>query len=294
MTDNHADHNRQQALAAADFIAKQIGSAPRVAILAGTGLGDMIDQLEVQAQIDYRQIPHFPAATVQSHAGRWVAGNLNGLPVAVLQGRFHIYEGHTPKAVAFPVRVLQALGVSTLIVTNASGGLNPYYATGDIMLIRDHINLTGANPLVGANEDLWGPRFPDMTAAYAPDLRTMAMAEARAADIALQQGVYVGLKGPSLETPAEMRFLRAIGADAVGLSTVTEVIAAVHGGMQVMGLSAITNMCTPDQPAPSDVDSIIDAARATAPVLGRLIGAVLTRLADGALASGAEDVQGAP
>ena len=271
-------HDLQQAIKAADYIMDRVGHAPRVAVLAGTGLGEIIDALSVQTVFDYAQIPHFPVSTVQSHAGRWVAGAVAGQPVAVLQGRFHLYEGYDARAVAFPIRVLQALGVSNLFITNASGGLNPYFSTGDIMLIRDHINLTGANPLVGINEERWGPRFPDMTSAYAPTLRTLALAEAQVGRIAVQQGVYVGLKGPSLETPAEMRFLRTIGADAVGFSTVTETIAAVHGGMRVLGLSIITNVCTPDSAAPADVGSIIDVARSTAPALGRLIGTLIPRL----------------
>ncbi|KJS32995.1 MAG: purine nucleoside phosphorylase [Desulfatitalea sp. BRH_c12] len=266
------------ALYAADFVRARFGTFPPAAILAGTGLGDMIDAMQVNDAVDYREIPHFPTSTVQSHAGRLVCGRLGGQSVAVLQGRFHLYEGYPSTAVTFPIRVLQALGVRTLVLTNASGGLNRDFASGDIMLIADHINLTGANPLVGPEEAHWGLRFPDMTQAYAMQLRQAALAEAHALGMPVRQGVYVGLKGPSLETPAEMRFLRMIGADAVGFSTVMESIAAVHGGMQVLGLSTITNMCLPDAPLPAGVDAIIAVAQSAAPRLSALIAGVLNRL----------------
>ncbi|MBT8338871.1 MAG: purine-nucleoside phosphorylase [Desulfatitalea sp.] len=262
------------AIEAADFIHAQLGHDARTAIMTGTGLGDMADALEDPVGLDYDQIPHFPAATVQSHLGRLVSGHLQGFPVLVLQGRFHLYEGYTPLAVTFPIRVLQALGVRNLVLTNASGGLNPGFAVGDTMVIADHINLTGENPLVGSNEAGWGERFPDMTAAYDPHLRDIVSTAAGRLDLPFRQGVYAGLKGPSLETPAEMRFLQTIGADAVGFSTVMETIAAVHGGMRVLGLSTITNMCRPNVPAPASVEEIITVARAAAPRLAVLLGAV--------------------
>lgn len=248
---------------------------PLAAILAGTGLGDLIASLQITDSVDYATIPHFPTSTVQSHAGRMVLGLLNDFPVVLMQGRFHLYEGYSGAAVTFPIRVLQGLGVGTLVLTNASGGLNPSFKAGEIMLVDDHINLTGANPLVGPNEDQWGPRFPDMTNAYDRQLREKALDASHALGIGLQRGVYVGLKGPSLETPAEMRFLRTIGADAVGFSTVIETIAAVHGGMRVLGLSTVTNMCLPDALTPSSVEEIIATARSAAPRLASLIKVVL-------------------
>lgn len=278
--DDRSAYGRSAVAAAVDFLRGRWKLQPQVAVMAGTGLGDMAGALEVEAAVAYGDIPHFPASTVQSHAGRLICGSWAGEPVALLQGRLHLYEGYSPQAVTFPIRVLQALGVQTLVLTNASGGLNPAFNCGDIMMLADHINLTGANPLIGPNEDDWGPRFPDMTAAYHPDLRATAAAEARALGMNLQTGVYVGLKGPSLETPAEMRFLRTIGADAVGFSTVMETIAAVHGGMQVLAFATITNMCMPDAAQPADVDAIIAVAESAAPRLAALIGGVLHRIAD--------------
>jgi len=263
---------------AVDYLRARYASFPRTAILAGTGLGEMIDAVQGQESIDYRDIPNFSASTVQSHAGRLILGSLAGEPVAVLQGRFHLYEGYTPRAVTFPIRVLQSLGVRTLVLTNASGGLNPTFEVGDIMIISDHINLTGANPLTGPEEARWGVRFPDMSAAYDRRLHAKALHTAEALGIRVRQGVYAGLAGPSLETPAEMRYLRLIGADAVGFSTVLESIAAVHGGLRVLGLSIITNLCIPDAPMPAGVDAIIAAANAAAPDLASLIAGVLKEI----------------
>lgn len=274
----------QEVTEAVGRLRRTLSIEPRVGLLAGTGLGNMADACEVKAIVEYDRIPHFPVSTVQSHAGRLVAGELAGQPVVILQGRFHLYEGYSPKAVVFPIRVLQALGVRTLVITNASGGLNTGFVPGDIMMISDHINLTGANPLVGANESLWGPRFPDMTAAYESRLRKWALEAADASGDGLRQGVYAGLKGPSLETPAEMRFLNTIGADAVGFSTVMETIAAVHGGMSVLGLSTITNLCLPDAPDPASVDDIIAVAESAAPRLAAVIEGVVRRLAQDATA----------
>jgi purine-nucleoside phosphorylase len=269
-------HDYEDVLAAAAYLRGRVASFPRAAVLAGTGLGDLAGALQDPLSIDYQLIPNFPVSTVQSHAGRLLCGRLGGQELAVLQGRFHLYEGYSPRAVTFPIRVLQALGVRTLILTNASGGLNPTYAVGDIMIISDHINLTGANPLTGPEEARWGVRFPDMTAAYAHEFREAAQHTADSQGIRVRQGVYAGLPGPSLETPAEMRYLRLIGADAVGFSTVLESIAAVHGGMQVLGLSTITNLCLPDLPAPAGVDAIIAAAHAAAPRVATLIAEALT------------------
>ncbi len=269
---------KRKAEQAAAFLRERAPFAPRVGVLTGTGLGESAAGLDVAAAFDYAAIPHFPVPTVASHDGRLLVGVLEGCPLALLQGRFHLYEGRRPAEVCFPVRVLQELGVRLLIVTNAAGGLNPEFDAGDIMLIRDHINLTGENPLVGPNEERWGGRFPDMSGAY--DRRLIALAEgaAEAAGLRLRRGVYAGLKGPSLETPAEIRFLRTIGADAVGFSTVAEVIAAVHGGMRVLGLSVITNVHDPDRPEPASVETIIAIARQAAPRLEAVLSGTLRKL----------------
>ena len=271
-------YDHAAAAAAADFVKSRIDARPKVALITGTGLGDVAAMLGAHTVIDYCQIPHFPVSTVESHRGRLLNGQMNNQSVLVLQGRFHLYEGYSPEAVTFPIRVLQALGVQYLILSNAAGGLNPLFATGDIMIIEDHINLTGANPLVGPNEERWGPRFVGMTHAYDGHLQDLAQGAAGDMEVGVQKGVYAGLTGPSLETPAEMRFLRSIGADAVGFSTVMEAIAAVHAGMQVLGLSVITNMCLPDAPTPADVDDIIAAAQGAAPHLETIIGRVIDRL----------------
>lgn len=273
------DHSRAGAVAAADFLRSGIGAVPRAAVLTGTGLGDITGRMDIRARFDYGDIPHFPRSTVETHLGQWVSGTFGHCPLMVLQGRFHLYEGYSPGAVTFPVRVLQELGVDTLVLTNASGGLNPAYAAGDIMIISDHLNLTGTSPLIGPNEDCWGPRFPDMTAAYAPELAGLAESQARSLDLQVRKGIYAGLHGPSLETPAEMRYLRTIGADAVGFSTVMETIAAVHAGMRVLGLSIITNMNLPDDLAPASVAQIIAQAQAAVPPLARMIQRVLAAMA---------------
>ncbi len=260
---------------ATEFISERINTDPEIGLMTGTGLGESIGSLESEVVINFSDIPHFPVSTVVSHAGRLVAGLLHGRPVVVLQGRFHLYEGYSPLEVTFPVRVLQTLGVRTLIVTNAAGGLNPSFDAGDFMLICDHINLTGENPLIGKNEDAWGLRFPDMTRAYSPRLLDIAISAAEKRGIRLLKGVYIGLKGPSLETPAETRFIRQIGGDAVGLSTIMEVIAAVHAGMEVLGISTITNVNNPDNPEPATVEEIIAVAEAAAPRLAALFSDVV-------------------
>ena len=236
--------------ASAAFLKKHLDRLPSVGIMTGTGLGESADTVRVSHTFHYRDLPHFPVSTVDGHNGRLLCGTLGCRQVAVFQGRFHLYEGYSPLEVTFPVRVLQALGVRSLIVTNAAGGLNPVFKAGTLMLITDHINLSGANPLVGANHDDWGIRFPDMSRAYDMHLSDLARQGASTSGIDLAQGVYAGLLGPSLETPAEIRFLKTIGADAVGLSTIQEVIAAVHGGMRVLGLSTLTNINDPDHPCP--------------------------------------------
>ena len=266
---------RQMIEDAADFLEKRISPNPRVGILTGTGLGEGTDTLNVCNAFDYREIPHFPVSTVESHRGRLLFGIMGGMPVMAMQGRIHLYEGYTPRQVTFPIRVMRRLGVAALIVSNAAGGLNPTFRPGDVMLITDHINLTGTNALIGPNEADWGIRFPDMTHVYDPDLRTLVRTAVDQCGISLRQGVYAGLKGPSLETPSEVRYLRTIGADAVGFSTVQEAIVAVHAGMKIIGLSIITNVNDPDRPMPATVEDIIAVANAAAPKLNRLINAIL-------------------
>jgi purine-nucleoside phosphorylase len=272
---------KTKAGAAAEFLRSRIGQPPPTGLLTGTGLGEATEALQVSSAFAYKDIPHFPVSTVQSHASRLLCGDLAGRAVMVMQGRFHLYEGYSPRDVAFPVRVMQELGLRRLIVTNAAGGLNPAYAAGDMMLITDHLNLTGENPLVGPNEDRWGPRFPDMTRAYDRELLRLAENAAAAGGLPVHKGVYAGLKGPSLETPAEIRFLKAVGAEAVGFSTVHEVIAAVHGGMKVLGISIITNVSDPDRPVPATVEGIIAVARRAAPGLAKLLAGVMRQLDDG-------------
>jgi purine-nucleoside phosphorylase len=264
--------------AAAAFVRQQFSKMPEIGVLTGTGLGASVESLSVETMLDYADIPHFPVSTVVGHPGRLIAGTLAGHTAMVFQGRFHLYEGYAPRDVAFPVRVLQKLGADHLIVTNAAGGLNRDFTAGDIMLIRDHINLTGANPLAGPNENEWGERFPDMTRVYDSGLAHAVATICRNGHISLRQGVYAGLLGPSLETPAEIRFLKTIGADAVGLSTVQEVIAAVHARMKILGLSIITNINDPDKPSPASVEAILDTANRAAPVVDEIISELVCRL----------------
>ncbi len=228
--------------------------------------------------IPYADIPGFPRPTVETHAGRLLCGELSGRQVVAMQGRFHRYEGYSLQQVTFPVRVLRALGARILVVSNACGGMHPLWEAGDLMLLADHINLLGDNPLVGPNDDRLGPRFPDMSAAYDPALRALARDVAAAQRIRLREGVYVAVSGPNLETRAEYRMLRAMGADAVGMSTVPEVIVAVHAGMRVLGLSIITDLCLPDALAPASVADIVATAARAEPNLTALITGVLERL----------------
>jgi purine-nucleoside phosphorylase len=260
------------------FIESKIKDAPYIGLLTGTGLGEAAESMAIETTIRYQDIPHFPLSTVPTHIGRMLSGKMNGCPVIAMQGRFHLYEGYHPLEVTYPIRVMQQLGVKILILSNAAGGLNPKFDPGDIMLIRDHINLTGANPLIGPNLDRWGPRFPDMTRAYDEALIDMAQRTARRARAKLQRGIYVGLTGPSLETPSEVKFLQTIGADAVGFSTVQEVIAAVHSGMRVLGLSIITNVHNPDDPVPATVEEIIEVAKGATPLIETIINGVTERI----------------
>ena len=251
---------------------------PDVAIILGTGLGGLADELDVEARIPYGDIPGFPLSTVESHAGRLLAGTLAGRRVVAMQGRVHLYEGYSPQEIAFPVRVLARLGARTLVVSNACGGMHPLWSPGDLMLIADHINLLGANPLVGPNDDRLGPRFPDMSEPYDAELRSLARAVALALGVPLREGVYVAVTGPNLETRAEYRMLRALGADVVGMSTVPEVITAAHMGLRVLGLSIITDQCLPDALAPASLEQILAVAREAEPRLTALVRGVIERL----------------
>ncbi|HJO32751.1 MAG TPA: purine-nucleoside phosphorylase [Anaerolineales bacterium] len=251
---------------------------PTVGMILGTGLGSFADEVQAADRLSYSELPHWPESTVEGHAGRLVIGELDGHTVLVMQGRSHYYEGYTMAQIGLPVRVMQLLGVQTLLITNAAGGVNPGFNPGDLMLITDHVNLLGMgglNPLRGANIDSLGPRFPDMMDSYDPELRAIAVQAAEGAGIGLQQGVYVSLAGPNFETPADLRFLQAIGADAVGMSTVPEVIVARHGGTRVLGFSGISNKANLDGKTPTTHEEVLQAGRVIVPKLLTLIGGVL-------------------
>ena len=263
---------------AAEVVRGRTTMRPSVAIILGTGLGGLAEEIALESAIPYEEIPGFPLSTVESHAGRLLLGRLGGKPVVAMQGRFHRYEGYDLGQVTYPVRVLHALGAETLIVSNACGGMHPLWSPGDLMLIADHINLLGENPLVGPNDDRLGPRFPDLSAAYDPGLRALARAAALELGITLREGVYVAVAGPNLETRAEYRMLRGLGADVVGMSTVPEVIVANHAGMRVLGLSIVTDQCLPDALEPASIDRIIETARGAEPSLRRLVARVVEQL----------------
>jgi purine-nucleoside phosphorylase len=269
---------RDEVHAAAEIVARRGRAKPEVAIILGTGLGGLAGEIEVEAEIPYGEIPGFPLSTVETHAGKLLLGRLSGRPVVAMQGRFHRYEGYDLQQVTFPVRVMHALGADTLIVSNACGGMHPLWAPGDLVLLSDHINLLGDNPLTGRNDDRLGPRFPDMSAPYDPGLRDLARRTALDVGIVLREGVYVAVPGPNLETRAEYRMLRAMGADVVGMSTVPEVIVAVHEGMRVLGISIITDQCLPDALEPADISRIIATAGRAEPQLTRLISTLVERM----------------
>ena len=251
---------------------------PRAAIVLGTGLGGLARAMDVEAEIPYEALPHFPRATVESHHGKLLLGTLEGVPVVAMQGRMHCYEGWSPREVVFPVRVMKLLGADVLLVSGACGGMNPLWAPGDLVMLNDHVNLLGDTPLVGPNLDELGPRFPDMSSPYDPELRRAAAAVAMAQGVALREGVYVAVAGPQLETRAEYRMLRALGADVVGMSTVPEVIGARHMGMRVLAVAVITDQCLPDALEEADVAKIIATAAAAEPKLTRLVAAVVAGL----------------
>jgi purine-nucleoside phosphorylase len=269
---------RSKIEAAAAEIRRHYGARPRVGIILGTGLGGLAAQIESAATIPYAEIPHFPVSTVETHAGQLVCGRLSGLGVLAMEGRFHYYEGYSMQEVTFPVRVMKALGVETLIVTNAAGGMNPQYELADLMVIEDHINLMGDNPLFGVNDDGLGPRFPDMAAPYDRPLLALARQSALELAIPCHAGVFVAVAGPNLETRAEYRMLRGMGADVVGMSTVPEVIVAVHAGLRVLGFSIVTDICLPDALEPVDIGKIIEVAGRGGERLSRLIPKILERL----------------
>ena len=266
-----------RALKAVEFL-EDIFNEAEVGIFLGTGLGSSVDFMKVIESVPYSEIPHFPISTVESHAGELIFGEISNKKVIAMMGRFHLYEGYTATQISFPVRVMQVLGVKNLIVTNAAGGLNLSFKPGDLMIIEDHINLTGENPLAGINDENLGVRFPDMSNAYSSKLREFAFESAEELDLIVQKGVYAGLKGPSLETPAENRFLRTIGADAVGLSTVCEVIAGNHGGMDVLGISTITNINNPDDQEAATIEDVIKVAEDSSDKLEALLKKTIERL----------------
>ncbi|HKT09193.1 MAG TPA: purine-nucleoside phosphorylase [Gemmatimonadaceae bacterium] len=271
-------HTRAQAAVAAAAVRDRFDGTPDVALILGTGLGALADEMDVQVAMPYEEIPGFPVSTTESHAGRLLCGTFAGRATVAMQGRFHLYEGYTAQQVSFPVRVMRQLGAHTLLVSNACGGMHPLWEPGDLMLIADHVNLLGDNPLVGPNDDTLGPRFPDMSCAYDRGLRALARRSATERGITLREGVYVAVTGPNLETPAEYRFLRAIGADVVGMSTVPEVIVAVHAGMRVLGLSIITDRCLPDALEPATVEQIIAVAASAEPRLTAVVRDVVSQL----------------
>lgn len=252
-------------------IKQEFSSVPKVGIILGTGLGGIVDEIEIESTIDYSEIPHFPTSTALSHRGRLVCGKLAGVPVVAMEGRFHLYEGYPLKQITLPVRVFKALGAELMIVSNACGGLNPYFNAGDIMLIDDQINLMGDNPLIGINDDRLGPRFPDMCEPYDQQWIDRAQEIARREGIQLHKGVFSAVSGPCLETRAEYRFLRTIGADVVGMSTVPETIVAVHCGLKTVGLSVISDMCLPDALEPADAHKIVETANKAAPKLQAIV-----------------------
>ena len=264
--------------AAADAVRGRIREAPEVAIILGTGLGGLASRIEAPIAIDYQDVPDFPLSTVESHAGRLLSGRLAGRPVLAMQGRFHRYEGYSLQQATFPVRVLRQLGARVLVVSNACGGMHPDWRAGDLMLIADHINLLGDNPLVGPNDDRLGPRFPDCSALYDAGLRAVARQVAAGQGITLREGVYVAVAGPNLETRAEYRMLRGLGADVVGMSTVPEVLVASHGGMRVLGISIITDMCLPDELEPANLERILAVAAGAEPQLTDLVAGVIAKL----------------
>jgi len=263
---------------AVNFIKSKTDLRPEFLLILGTGLGNLADEIQTDVHIPYNEIPHFPDVTVEGHKGELVFGSFGGKEVVAMKGRLHFYEGYSMQQIVFPVRVLKQLGAQTLISSNACGGMNPNFSRGDIMLVTDHINFMGDNPLIGPNDEGLGPRFPDMSEPYTERLLELAEKVALEKSIKLHQGIYLAVSGPTLETKAEYRFMRLLGADTVGMSTVPEVIAAVHMGMDVLGLSAITDECFPDALEPVYLEDVLEAAAIAEPKLTQILFGVLERL----------------
>jgi len=261
-----------------EYINRKSKVRPTIALILGTGLGGLAEDIEEKEIIPYKDIPNFPISTVQSHSGNLVLGKLGNKEVVAMQGRFHYYEGYSLQEITFPVRVMKKLGADTIIISNAAGGMNRFFKRGDLMLITDHINLFGNNPLIGPNDEELGPRFPDMSEAYNRQLIELALRVAAEEKIKLHQGIYVGLTGPTLETPAEYRFLIKIGADAVGMSTVPEVIVANHMGMKVLGISCITDLAVDGVIVKTSVEEILEAASKTEPIMTKLVKKVIEKI----------------
>jgi len=262
---------------AAAAIADRWPFTPRAGIILGTGLGNLAEHIESKVVLDYNSIPRFPRSTALGHKGRLACGLLAGVPVVTMEGRFHLYEGYSAQQITLPIRVMKALGIELLIVSNASGGLNPQFASGDIMVIEDHLNLLGDNPLTGINDDSLGPRFPDMSAPYDLSLIDEALQITRHKNFVAHRGVYAAVTGPNYETRAEYRYLRRIGADVVGMSTVPEVIVAAHAHLKVLALSTVTNMCLPDAPQSTRGEDVIEIAQKVEPKLRAIVMGVLAK-----------------
>lgn len=260
------------------YIRAHAATTPGVGIVLGTGLGELAKEIDAEAVLSYEDIPHFPVSTVEFHAGKLILGAISGRPVIAMQGRFHYYEGYSMQQITFPIRVMKYLGVKTLVISNACGGMNPLFRKGDLMIIDDHINLLGNNPLIGVNDNEFGPRFPDMSEPYSRRLIRLAEEIALEEKIRVQKGVFVAVPGPNLETRAEYRFLRTIGADVVGMSTVPEVIVARHMDMEVFGVSVITDECFPDALQPADINDIIRTANGAQPSLTLLMKRLIEKL----------------
>ena len=271
-------HDWQQVQESVSAVRAHWTGSAKVGIVLGTGLGGLAREIETEATLPYPEIPHFPQSTVVSHKGQLVCGRLAGQPVVAMEGRFHLYEGYTAAQVTYPIRVLKELGCSMLIVSNAAGGMNPQHRKGDLIVIEDHINLMGVNPLIGPNNDKLGPRFPDMIEPYDKSLQELALQVALKEGIVAHRGVYVAVTGPNLETRAEYRFLRGIGADVVGMSTVPEVLVAVHAGLKVLGFSIVTDLCLPDALEPVNIDEILKVAGQAEAKLRRVVLGILRSL----------------
>jgi purine-nucleoside phosphorylase len=260
------------------FLRTKTKAQPKIGIILGTGLGALANEIQKEVEIPYSEVPHFPLSTVEFHAGKLIFGQLGNKPIIAMQGRFHYYEGYSMKQITFPVRVMKSLGVDTLLISNACGGINANFKPGDLMIIQDHINLLGDNPLIGINDDKLGPRFPDMSEPYSHELIRLVENIAHEEKISIRKGVYAAMTGPSLETAAEYKFLRIIGADVVGMSTIPEDIVAIHSGMRVFGISVITDACVPENLKPININEIIRIAKEAEPKLTLVMRKLIERL----------------